>query len=328
MSGSGSGYVGRHEPDILFAADPWFRGIDLSYGPDGGVFVLDWSDTGECHEHDGVHRESGRIFKITHGEPARVAIGDISRLDEPGLVALHRHANEWFVRQARLVLAERSARGEPLAVAKSIASEASSTKTRTRPGRSAPSRSLYVIGGADRAFLRSLLHHEQESVRAWAIRLLTDDMPLDTIFSQRIGPDRTNWPPTSRTSSQTLLAPTSRAWCDWSWPQPFSEWQRRSAVALARALVSRAEDASDHNLPSLIWTALIPVADVDPSSLVASGGSLPASGSGPLDCPSIGGRDRDAARSHQRAARGRRQQAGSIPVPSALGSRRGAGRLA
>ena len=36
---SGSGYVGRHEPDIFFAADPWFRGIDLSYGPDGSVFV-------------------------------------------------------------------------------------------------------------------------------------------------------------------------------------------------------------------------------------------------------------------------------------------------
>ena len=56
---AGSGYVGRHEPDGFFAADPWFRGIDLSYGPDGSVFVLDWSDTGECHEHDGVHRTFG-----------------------------------------------------------------------------------------------------------------------------------------------------------------------------------------------------------------------------------------------------------------------------
>ena len=60
----GSGYVGRHEPDMLFAADPFFRGIDLSYGPDGSVFVLDWSDTGECHEHDGVHRSSGRIYRV------------------------------------------------------------------------------------------------------------------------------------------------------------------------------------------------------------------------------------------------------------------------
>ena len=49
--------------------------------------------------------------------------------------------------------------------------------------------SLYVIGAADEPFLRALLDHEHESVRAWAIRLLTDDMPIDTIFSQRIGPD-------------------------------------------------------------------------------------------------------------------------------------------
>jgi len=38
--------------------------MELSYGPDGGVFVLDWSDTGECHEYSGVHRTSGRIYKI------------------------------------------------------------------------------------------------------------------------------------------------------------------------------------------------------------------------------------------------------------------------
>ena len=70
---SGSGYVGRHEPDMLFAGDPWFRGIDLGYGPDGSVFVLDWSDTGECHESNGVHRTSGRIYKITYGTPPQPA---------------------------------------------------------------------------------------------------------------------------------------------------------------------------------------------------------------------------------------------------------------
>src|SRR5262249_38072214 len=66
----GSGYVARHEPDIALSADTWFRGIDLNYGPDGAVYLLDWSDTGECHEHDGVHRLSGRIFRIANGETA------------------------------------------------------------------------------------------------------------------------------------------------------------------------------------------------------------------------------------------------------------------
>lgn len=66
-----TGYVGRHEPDFFIASDPFFRGIDLSVGPDGNVFVIDWSDTGECHEHTGVHRLSGRIFKIRYGEPSQ-----------------------------------------------------------------------------------------------------------------------------------------------------------------------------------------------------------------------------------------------------------------
>jgi putative heme-binding domain-containing protein len=38
-------------------------------------------------------------------------------------------------------------------------------------------------------------------------------------------------------------------------------------IPLARALLSHTEDAHDPNLPSLIWTALIPVASTDPASL-------------------------------------------------------------
>ena len=56
-----SGYVGKHEKDFASFGDSWFRGMDLTYGPDGGVYVLDWSDTGECHENTGVHRTSGRL---------------------------------------------------------------------------------------------------------------------------------------------------------------------------------------------------------------------------------------------------------------------------
>ena len=68
---SGSGYVGRHEPDVFLSGDPWFRGLEISTGPDGSGFILDWSDTGECHEHTGVHRTSGRIFRISYGKPEK-----------------------------------------------------------------------------------------------------------------------------------------------------------------------------------------------------------------------------------------------------------------
>ena len=65
---NGSGYVGKHEPDVFLSDDPWFRGIEISTGPDGSGFILDWSDTGECHDSTGVHRTSGRIFRISCGD--------------------------------------------------------------------------------------------------------------------------------------------------------------------------------------------------------------------------------------------------------------------
>ena len=41
----------------------------LDYGPDGGVYVSDWSDTGECHNYKVAHTTTGRIYKIVHGKP-------------------------------------------------------------------------------------------------------------------------------------------------------------------------------------------------------------------------------------------------------------------
>ena len=67
----GSTYVASHAPDFLMANDEWFRGIALKYGPDGSVFLIDWSDTDECHDTDvnGPERETGRIFMITYETP-------------------------------------------------------------------------------------------------------------------------------------------------------------------------------------------------------------------------------------------------------------------
>ena len=266
---SGSGYVGRHEPDILFASDPWFRGIDLSYGPDGGVFILDWSDTGDCHDHDGVHRTSGRIFKVTHGPPApargRAPASDVAGLEDRELVALHKHPNEWFVRQARRVLAERSARGHsPEETRKAL--EAIFVTEFDPALKLQALWSLHAIGGLDDAFLRRLLDHDHESVRAWAIRFLTDLLPLDTVFSQRIGAD-VDLPADLRAKLTAMARSDPSGLVRLVLASTLQRLPVNRRVELARSLLSRAEDASDHNLPALIWTGLIPVADADAGAL-------------------------------------------------------------
>ena len=109
----GNGYVAVHGPDYFKTADPWFRGIELLTGPDGGVFVLDWSDIGECHENDGVHRTSGRIFKLVYGDHQsgdlkKLAPFDIGSESIDDLIIKLMHPNQWFARKARRRLQELS----------------------------------------------------------------------------------------------------------------------------------------------------------------------------------------------------------------------------
>ncbi|MGC3970347.1 MAG: hypothetical protein QM775_24350 [Pirellulales bacterium] len=108
----GCTYTATHGQDLCYIADPWFRGMDLITGPDGGVFIADWSDTGECHDHDGVHRTSGRIYKLTYGEQKKLTTFDLSRLVDNMIVSLLSYENQWWARQARRILAERAAEKE------------------------------------------------------------------------------------------------------------------------------------------------------------------------------------------------------------------------
>ena len=120
--------VARHNPDFLSSADPWFRGLELKYGPDGGVYLTDWSDIGECHEtdSDNAHRENGRIFKITYGDVKPVKV-DLAQQADEELARLQVHGNEWYVRMARRLLQERAAAGKDMAAAHKVLREILST---------------------------------------------------------------------------------------------------------------------------------------------------------------------------------------------------------
>src|SRR5260221_9667207 len=111
LEARGSGYVAHHGQDFLMANDPWFRGLNLVYGPDGGVYVNDWTDTGECHNHQVVDRGNGRVYKVSYGKPKSVKV-DLAALGDEELVKLQLHKNDWYVRHARRLLQERAAAGK------------------------------------------------------------------------------------------------------------------------------------------------------------------------------------------------------------------------
>ncbi|MBN9123033.1 MAG: c-type cytochrome [Planctomycetes bacterium] len=106
-----SGYKGVRRKDFLFANDPWFRGICVKTGPEGGLYVSDWCDTGECHNYDKADTSNGRIYRVVY-KGAKPFKGDVSKLSDAELVKLQLSPNDWFVRKARRVLQERAAAGK------------------------------------------------------------------------------------------------------------------------------------------------------------------------------------------------------------------------
>jgi hypothetical protein len=165
----GSGYVGKHggHPPL---ADPWFRSLNLKYGPTAASSSTT-ADVGECHDQKSVHRTSGRLYKVVHGTPKPVEPFDLAKKTDLELVALQLHPNEWWVRQSRRILQERAIAGRDLADARTALRKILAEN----PDVTRKLRALWALhctGGAD---LVPLLDHENEHVRAWAVRLLSDD---------------------------------------------------------------------------------------------------------------------------------------------------------
>lgn len=208
----GSGYVGRHEPDVFFSEDPWFRGIEISTGPDGAGYLLDWSDIGECHESTGVHRSSGRIFKITHGKPG----APVAALYPRCLMGSGKLPALW---------------------------------------------KDYQAGRASSQMLLGHLEDPDEHVRVWAIRLLTDFWPLDTLKSRRPRPEVFEGDVYGKLIKMAREDDSSLVRLALASTLQRLPVSRRAL--LATTLVKHAEDAADKNLPAMVWFGLIPLLEKD-----------------------------------------------------------------
>jgi putative membrane-bound dehydrogenase-like protein len=266
----GSGYVGRHGADFLTSGDAWFRGVDLGSGPDGGVFILDWSDTGECHNANGIHRNSGRIYKISYGDAPTKPVADLAALSDQQLVALQRDPNVWYARQSRQLLQQRAAAGADLS--------ASGAALRAQVGHDQDSvmrlRALwaaFVIGACDEGFLAGLLDDPDEHLRCWALRLLTDRMPM------RGNALKTATAVTLQQTTIQRITALARAEKAPSVRLALASALQRLALsdisAIAAPLLSHAEDAGDHNLPLMLWYGIKDLATSDAAGLVALAGA-------------------------------------------------------
>ena len=252
---SGSGYVGKHEPDFISTSDPWFRAVEVSTGPDGSLYILDWSDIGECHEHDGVHRTSGRIYRISYGDPIPFKT-NLASLSDKELIELQTARNEWASRMARWELRQRVHQGGDerleaittlvdgiLPVAPGACSE------------NAALRRLWLMSTlrndtVEATAMLPWLTQDTPALHSQLIRILIDNPSTNEAGQQPQLPsalwNRITDPEVVGAHPSTRLALAS------SLPK-LHEDQR---AALARLLLSFEADSNDHNLPNLIWSGI------------------------------------------------------------------------
>jgi len=255
----GSGYVASHGRDLMVSADPWFMGVTLRLDAGGNVLVSDWSDTGECHTYK-PDRTTGRIYRISHGEPKLPKI-DLSKLSDRELVALQKHPNEWQVRAARRLLQERSAswtpreRGEVFEPLNKMRLSAESERVRLR--------AIWALHGiGELGFVRAttLTSHVSEYVRGWGVRFMSEGPGGDTIRYAKLA--RTDPSPLVRLELASAVQKLSNLDNRWS---------------TLEAMLSRAEDAADANLPLMIWYGFEPLVPADPARAldIAAKGQIP-----------------------------------------------------
>jgi putative heme-binding domain-containing protein len=256
---SGSGFSGKHGEDFLFANDEWSQILNLRYGPDGSVYMVDWYDKQACHTTNaGAHdRSNGRIFKVVHTNDQPVREVNLGKMSNAELVKLQLSPNDWYVRTARRLLQERGPNAEVHEALWKIVETAKDDRQVLRA-----MWALHVTGGLAEERAAKLLSHESEYVRGWTAQLLTErGAPSGTLRGRFVEMAKSDQSPVVRlylASAAQRVAPADR-------------WE------LAAALAAHGEDAEDQNLPLMAWWAFEPLAPLDPARALslAAGSPLP-----------------------------------------------------
>jgi putative membrane-bound dehydrogenase-like protein len=245
----GSGYVGRHGPDFLLTNDQWSQIINLRYGPDGDVYMIDWYDKNACHHNniDGHDRTNGRIFKVMYGEPTKVDV-DLKKLSDLELAKLVEHKNDWYVRHSRRILQERAAEGQ---IGRSVVQFVQNVfENHADPTRRL--RALWVLHliGQSQAIMHLAQKDKEPNIRAWNIQLSSENV----FAEERENPERSYFRLGRVVADEGLKTPVERLYAASALQKAKPDYHPR----FLGQLLEYPEDIVDHNLTLMYWYALEP----------------------------------------------------------------------
>jgi putative membrane-bound dehydrogenase-like protein len=239
LSRRGSTFVARHGPDFLTSGDKNFRPINMRWGPDGSIYVIDWHDQNPCHQADpnSWDMTHGRIYKIQRTGTQSIPPGDLAQRSSKELVELLKNDNPWWYRTALRLLRERRDRSVvPLLQDLALQSSRDTYALRGLWG-------FYAAGAFDDPIAEKTLSHPSSCVRAWIVRLLGESGRVsDAMLNRFVEKARQD----SAAEVRLQLASTAQ------------RLTHQDTLPLLHALMGHADDAQDPCIPLMIWLAYEP----------------------------------------------------------------------
>ena len=166
-----AGFAGQELPEIMRSTDASFRPIDAKIGPDGALYIADWSNPiinhGEVDFRDPRRdHEHGRIWRVTMKDRALLKKPNLVRASNAALLDQLLSPNDFNRNQARRVLTERGDK-----VTRDLGKwTAKQTSDKARLESLWTYQSLGIV---EPALLQSVLNANDGRVRAAAVRVLS-----------------------------------------------------------------------------------------------------------------------------------------------------------
>jgi putative membrane-bound dehydrogenase-like protein len=241
----GSGFDTVHAGrDLFFCSDPKYVAVDLQYGPDGAVYIIDWYDQQHCHNPNTERwdRSNGRLYRLAYTTTYKPTRVDLTRMNDAELVSLLERKNEWYVRTARRVLAER-AQTRALQT-KALKNLDVLTQHQDPLMRLRALWTTHTINQLSAKVIRRGLADPDEYVRAWTIQLSAEQGAAEQANDYtRLAQDDPS--PVVRLYLASAI-------------QRLPKNDNATAWQIAERLCAHGEDRTDRNLPYLLWHSLAP----------------------------------------------------------------------
>ena len=182
----GAGFVTQQEDDLLRTSASTFRPIDVKQGPDGALYIADWSNPiinhGEVDFRDARRdRWHGRIWRVSWKGAKKKTRQNLATLGTAQLLNSLRSSDRYTRDQSRRVIFERGSKSAK--VLKEWVRGVNRHDEFTRL------QALWMHQGLNvpnRHLLDELLHAEEPRIRAAAVRVLADWADPQTDFAAPI----------------------------------------------------------------------------------------------------------------------------------------------